>query len=149
MYRHILVPVDGSDTSNKALLAALEVAGLNGGQVRLVHALELPAVARDNLFRDHARAALRAQGQAVLQRALDIVDAAEISADTRLLEAPGGRLGEMVAHEARAWPADIIVVGSHGRRGTSRSMLGSGAEQIVRLAPVPVLVVPDAAKGMC
>ena len=50
-------------------------------------------------------------------------------------------MGETVANAARLWNADLIVVGTHGRRGVGRMLLGSGAEQIVRLAPVPVLVV--------
>ena len=46
-----------------------------------------------------------------------------------------------MANAAKRWNADLIVVGTHGRRGLGRVLLGSGAEQIVRLAPVPVLVV--------
>ena len=61
---------------------------------------------------------------------------------TRLLDDPDDRrLGEVVADEARQWPADLIVVGTHGRRGVARALLGSGAEQVIRLAPVPVLAV--------
>ena len=47
----------------------------------------------------------------------------------------------MVADEARRWNADLIVVGTHGRRGVGRMLLGSGAEQVIRMAPVPVLVI--------
>lgn len=144
MYRRILVPVDGSDTSNHALLAALEVAGLKGGQLRLVHGLQAP-VAVEELFGEQARQALRTEGLAILQRALAIADAAEVAAETGLLELAGRRLGEVVADQARSWRADLIVVGTHGRRGVRRAVLGSDAEQIVRLAPVPVLVVPGAA----
>jgi nucleotide-binding universal stress UspA family protein len=64
-----------------------------------------------------------------------------VPADTKLLELPGGRLGEMVAGEARNWEPDLVVVGTHGRRGVSRVLLGSGAEQVLRLSPVPVLAV--------
>jgi nucleotide-binding universal stress UspA family protein len=51
------------------------------------------------------------------------------------------RLGEAVAREAQQWDADLIAVGTHGRRGLGRVLLGSGAEQIIRVAPVPVLVI--------
>ena len=47
----------------------------------------------------------------------------------------------MVADEARNWKADLIVIGAHGRRGLDRLVLGSGAEQVTRTAPVPVLTV--------
>jgi nucleotide-binding universal stress UspA family protein len=50
-------------------------------------------------------------------------------------------LPEVVADEARRWQADLIVVGTHGRRGVGRMLLGSGAEQVIRMAPVPVLVI--------
>ena len=66
---------------------------------------------------------------------------AGVPADTKLMETPGGRLGELVADEARSWEADLVVVGTHGRHGVSRVLLGSGAEQVLRLAPVPVLAV--------
>ena len=47
----------------------------------------------------------------------------------------------MIANAAREWTADLIVLGTHGRRGIGRVLLGSGAEQIIRLPPVPVLVI--------
>jgi nucleotide-binding universal stress UspA family protein len=50
-------------------------------------------------------------------------------------------LGESVADEAADWGADLVVLGTHGRRGLGRVLLGSGAEQVIRLCPVPVLVV--------
>jgi nucleotide-binding universal stress UspA family protein len=64
-----------------------------------------------------------------------------VPAETKLVEGVGARLGEVVAEEARAWEADLVVVGTHGRRGVGRVLLGSGAEQVLRLAPVPVLAV--------
>ena len=64
-----------------------------------------------------------------------------IACDTQVLDASGQRLGERIAQEAGHWRADLLVVGSHGRRGIGEALLGSGAEQIARLAPVPVLVV--------
>ncbi|MDB5900549.1 MAG: UspA domain protein [Ramlibacter sp.] len=143
MYKRILVPVDGSETSNKALLVALELAALKGGQVRLVHALDELAHVAGYPYSAQLRSVVRDAGLQILQRALAIADAAEVSAETCLLESAGGsRLGEMVAQEARQWAADLIVVGTHGRRGVTRALLGSGAEQVIRLAPVPVLTVP-------
>ena len=73
--------------------------------------------------------------------------AAGVPADAKLLDTAGGRLGEVVAEEARQWEADLVVVGTHGRRGVSRVLLGSGAEQVLRLAPVPVLAVRDRQPG--
>ena len=67
--------------------------------------------------------------------------AKNVPADTRLVDQPGQRLGQTVADEAALWGADLIVVGTHGRRGVGRVLLVSGAEQIIRMAPVAVLTV--------
>lgn len=139
--RRILVPIDGSPTSNKALAAAVDVARGSGAQVRLLHSVEPLAVAVGfDGSGDYARAA-RDNGRRVLDDALAVARAAGVQGDSRLIEFSGERLGETVADEAREWEADLIVVGTHGRRGIGRVLLGSGAEQIIRLAPVPVLVI--------
>jgi nucleotide-binding universal stress UspA family protein len=64
-----------------------------------------------------------------------------VAVDKVLVECYARRTSEVVCEQANAWHADLIVVGTHGRRGVRRMMLGSDAEQIVREAPVPVLVV--------
>lgn len=143
MYKRILVPVDGSETSNKALVAALQLAREAGGRVRVVHAFdELAYLSGYEYSGDVARQA-RAQAGKVLEEALEVAKAAGVPADSKLLEQPGRRLGEVVADEARAFEADLVTVGTHGRRGMGRVLLGSGAEQVIRLAPVPVLTVRD------
>jgi nucleotide-binding universal stress UspA family protein len=144
MFQRILVPVDGSPTSAKALAAALRLAR-DGGRVRVVHSLEDPIDLTGYEYSPDLLRHTRGQGERVLQEAMDVAVAAWVPVDSRLLESFGKALGEEVAQEARAFEADLIVVGTHGRRGIGRMLLGSGAEQIVRQAPVPVLVVRDAA----
>jgi nucleotide-binding universal stress UspA family protein len=146
MFKRILIPVDGSETSNKALVAGLRMARETSASVRLLHALnELGAVAADGTYSGDLAGMLREGGAKVLSDATAIAQSAGITADQSLCEEPGKRLGEVVAEAAKRWGADLVVVGSHGRRGLGRVLLGSGAEQILRLAPVPVLVVRDAA----
>ena len=141
MYKRILVPVDGSDTSTKALVAALQLARDAGGRVRLVHALdELAYVSGYEYGADVIRIA-REQADRVLADGLAVAGAAGVPADAKLLEAAGQRLGDVVAAAAQAWEADLVVVGTHGRRGIGRVLLGSGAEQVIRSAPVPVLSI--------
>ena len=53
----------------------------------------------------------------------------------------GHRIPEMIAEEAKTWPADIIVIGTHGRHGMHRLLMGSVAEGVVRMATVPVLLI--------
>lgn len=138
MYRRILVAVDGSETSNKALVAALELARERDAHVLLVHCVdELLLMADGGL----GLGAATDRGTKVLDDAEAIASAAGVRAERRLANMSAQRLGETVAGYARDWRADLIVIGSHGRRGIGRLLLGSGAEQILRLAPVPVLCV--------
>ena len=145
MYKRILVPVDGSDTSTKALVAALQMARDSGGAVCLVHVLEDLAqiVAYDpyGAYPGDLTKVMRDSAQKLLAEAMAIAQSSGVPAQERLVEAAGQRLGEVVLHEAEGYKADLIVVGTHGRRGLGRVLLGSGAEQIIRMAPVPVLIV--------
>ena len=142
-FRRILVPVDGSPTSNRALVAALQMARDGGGSVRLVHVLEPLAYLPGVDYANRAIADARRRAREVLVAAEAIAQSAGVPAETVLVDRPDLRLGEAVAEEARNWRADLVAVGSHGRRGIGRVLLGSGAEQIIRLAPSPVLVIRD------
>jgi nucleotide-binding universal stress UspA family protein len=141
MFRRILVPVDGSDTANKALVAALQLARDAGGRVRVVHSLDELAYLSGYEYGGDVLRMARTEAERVLHEALEIARASGVPADSRMVEIAGRRLGEVIAEEARAWEADLVVVGTHGRRGIERVLLGSGAEQVIRLAPVPVLAV--------
>jgi nucleotide-binding universal stress UspA family protein len=145
MYKRILIPVDGSSTSNKALTAALQLARDASAQVRLIHVVdELAYLSGYEAYAAYS-AELIEVAQKVSKKILDdsmaITQAAGVEADQMLFEKFGEHLGETVADAAKLWNADLIVVGTHGRRGIGRMFLGSGAEQIIRLAPVHVLVV--------
>lgn len=145
MYRRIIVPVDGSDTSNQALAAAIGLAREGGGQLRLVHVVEeLAYLTGYDQFGGYAGDLLkvmRETGASILAKGLAAASEAGVPAVEVLHDDLGDRLPEVIADEAKRWEADLIVVGTHGRRGVGRILLGSGAEQIVRLAPVPVLVI--------
>lgn len=147
MYKRILVPVDGSPTSNRALTTALQMARDAGGCVRLVHVVdELAYLSGYDQFGGYSGELIKAMqdnGAKVLNDAMAIAQSAGVEADNILFDNFGERLGDAVADAARRWNADLVVVGTHGRRGIGRVFLGSGAEQIIRLAPVHVLVVRD------
>lgn len=144
MFKRILVPVDGSQTATRALVAALQLARDGGARVRLVNLAEDLASADSydacGGYSEELMLALRDGSQRVLADAMAIAQSAGVEADTMLYDKFGKRLGEVIANAARLWNADLVVVGTHGRRGVGRMFLGSGAEQIIRLAPVPVLV---------
>ncbi len=141
LFQKILVPVDGSSTSNKALEQALQIAQQHHSQLRLLHAIDELANLSSYEYSGTILASARQQAQLLLQQAQATAQAHQVPADTRLAGEAGQRLGQTVADEARLWGADLIVVGTHGRRGVGRVLLGSGAEQILRMAPVPVLSV--------
>jgi nucleotide-binding universal stress UspA family protein len=58
-----------------------------------------------------------------------------------MVETAGERVAELIVEQARQWPADVIVMGTHGRRGFNHLLMGSDAEAVIRLSPVPVLLV--------
>ena len=149
MYSRILVPLDGSPTAQRGLEEALRLARLTQGQLRLLHVVDelTYTVAWDmadgTAARWHEMAWARAQELLDAGRALAI--AGGIPAETTLADSLEGRMAELVVREARRFKADLLVLGTHGRRGLGRLVLGSGAEQVLRLSPVPVLLVraPD------
>ena len=145
MYQRILVPIDGSPTAQHGLAEAIRLARMSGGQLRLLHVVDELSIIMgmapyatppEDLF-----ATMRKQGQSVLDQAREQAIGQKVAADGVLLESMGGRLADQVVEQARSWPADLIVLGTHGRRGIGRMLLGSDAEQILRSAPVPVLLV--------
>lgn len=151
MYKRILVPIDGSETSNKALVAALQLARDLGGRVRLIHVVEelayLTGYEQYGGYSAELLRVMRENGAKVLNDGMAIAQAAGVEADNLLFDNFGGRLAEVVADAAKQWNAELVVVGTHGRRGVGRMLLGSGAEQILRLSPVPVLVIRSGEDG--
>ena len=145
MYQRILVPVDGSETSRRGLDEALRLAAAVGGRVRVLHAIDelsfaLAMDAYAGQTGDWLRA-LREMGSKLLEDGRRVAQEAGVKVQVALHEKFNDGLPDAVAAEARRWPADLIVLGTHGRRGVGRFMLGSGAENILRSAPVPVLLV--------
>jgi nucleotide-binding universal stress UspA family protein len=145
MYERILVPVDGSATSNQGLEEAIKLARLTGAKIKLLHVVDMWAFAATPYagmaLSPEILAQLKEGGQATLDAARTCVEAAGRSADTQLFDNISGRVCDVVVAEAKRWKADLIVIGTHGRRGIGRLVIGSDAEQILRLAPVPVLLV--------
>ena len=145
MYKRILVAVDGSDTAELALQEAIKLAKEHQALLRIVHVVDSvninPGVEFPNLY-DIADALVKC-GQDILSKAGAAACEAGIAVETRLIEIDtlGARLPEMIAADAEAWAADLIVICTHGRRGLSHLFLGSVAEGLVRVATKPVLLI--------
>jgi nucleotide-binding universal stress UspA family protein len=145
MYQRILVPVDGSNTSDSALREAIKLASDRKAELWIVHVIEDVAPMWDVEFLNinDIREGLRQTGRRVLAKAEAVARDAGIKVETKLIETspPGARIASMIAAEAKAWPADLIVIGTHGRRGVDHLLMGSVAEGVVRISPVPVLLI--------
>lgn len=145
MFKRILVAVDGSQTADQALQEAIKLAKELQGQLRIVHAVDIVNIYVSSEFVDPTEisAAITKSGQDVLRKAEAVARQAQIPVETRLIviDSLGQRIPEMIAADAEAWPADLIVIGTHGRRGLSRLLLGSVAEGVIRVATKQVLLI--------
>jgi len=152
MYRKILVPIDGSETALLGLNEAIRLAKNQGARIRLVHVSNELIVVLPEAYLDSGRAtnASRDSANAILDSGEALVLTAGVAVDKTLLEAMGNQAGDLIVQQAKDWEADLIVCGTHGRRGIRRIVLGSDAEYIVRHTPVPILLVRSgAAPGCC
>lgn len=145
MYAKILVPVDGSPTSDHGLQEAIKLARLTGARVRLIHVVDeltyITGFDGIGAMTTDAIPLLKKHGQQILNACEEVVAASGIPVDSILLEGFAGRVCDLVVAEAKKSSADLIVLGTHGRRGLGRMFLGSDAEQIVRHAQTPVLLI--------
>lgn len=144
MYKTILVPIDGSATSERGLREAIDLAVPLKARLTLLHVVddfamlvEMSSAANYQEMLD----GLRDYGQKVLEKAQQAAAESGVQADTDLREVTQARTSEIIVEEAKKRSCDLIVMGTHGRRGFSRLTMGSNAEGVVRSSPVPVLLV--------
>jgi len=148
MLRRILIPVDFSHTADRAVEVALELAGAVGGQLTLLYVFGAPAtiLPDGSTFAAAPRALLLASQRAddalaAARRELETKAAAvgvEVTAQTRL-----GLPAEEIVNAAGSGQFDLVVMGTHGRSGLGRLLLGSVAESVMRHAQIPVLTVRE------
>lgn len=144
-YRRILVPVDGSPTSRAGLREAIDLAKGQRASLVLVHVLDYQPLAMAGLeagaYIDDVMANVRRSGREVLERAEALARKSGVPVSKVLVESPAGPAADAIVRQARKSRADLIVIGTHGRRGVRRLVLGSDAEHVLREATVPVLLV--------
>lgn len=144
MYTRILVPVDGSATSERGLGEAIALAKVLGARLLLLNVVEdfpvMVEVASVASF-DDTRAALLKVGRGILDRAAARATQAGVAHESVLHERATLRPADAIVEEAGRQRCDLIVMGTHGRRGFSRMTLGSDSELVLRQSPVPVLLV--------
>ena len=147
MFKRIVVAIDGSRTSRRAFESALELAVTHGAVLQPYYVVEIapvyydvpgydPSILRDELAKQGAKLAGEANAE-MKQRGVQgaVVIAEGSSVDD---------VAEMVLAAATAFNADLLVMGTHGRKGFQRLILGSVAERCLRQATLPVLLIPSA-----
>ncbi len=143
MYQQILVPIDGSTTSERALDEAIIFARQQNSCVEIVHVLEDIWYFDSENYLNYAELmhAMKCSGEKILAQAQSKLRQAGVVVKTKLLEAHGERIANVIMAEAKNNKVDLIVIGTHGRSGFSHMLLGSVAEGIVRTSHIPVLLI--------
>lgn len=155
MFKRILVAVDGSPTANRGLKTALALAAEQGATLYALHVIDRATIAAGAVGMEYTPASyiegvwqgLRDIGQKVLNRAEATARKQEQTIVPVLIETGGRGVADAIVMEARKLKVDLIVLGTHGRRGIRRLVMGSDAEGVLRKAKAPVLLVRSSGPG--
>jgi nucleotide-binding universal stress UspA family protein len=145
-YRKILTAVDGSEIAERALREAIKLAREWRSRLRILHVVDESPLwqAPEGVGVNYTTVieSFRETGRKIEAAALKSARDAGVEAESALLELSGaGRVAELIVEDAKEWGADLVVVGTHGRRGFAHLVLGSVAEGVSRAASTPVLLV--------
>lgn len=149
MYTRILVAIDNSSTAQKALNEAITLARAVGAKLCISHAADEGPLTQHGMGLgsfidvDKVKEEIRSTSHALLDEALAKAVAVGCQAEVRLIESTQRRLGDMIIAAANEWQADLIVMGTHGRRGFERLLVGSVAEHMVRASNTSLLLVRE------
>ncbi|APD12436.1 Stress response protein NhaX [Pandoraea sputorum] len=149
MSHRILLAIDGSETSWHALRETIRFA-MPDDVVRVVNVIDDPFAHYQSAFSSYidleaVREALIAESQETLTTAYKRLHEEGIQTDTRSIDLRtwGGTIAGAIIREARRWQTDLLVLGTHGRKGVRRMLLGSVAEQVLRHSHRPVMLVKE------
>ncbi|WP_034292735.1 universal stress protein [Herbaspirillum sp. RV1423] len=145
MYAKILVPVDGSTTANQALDEAIKLAHALGSTIEALYVVDNSHLLYDTGFTPSAdiHGAVVDAGQAILDEAKARIVATGLQGDTRMVESQStpGDVPGAILKAAKDSKAELVVIGSHGRTGFRRLVLGSVAEKVMHQCPLPVWII--------
>ncbi|MDO9151905.1 MAG: universal stress protein [Methylotenera sp.] len=144
MYKHILCPIDGSSTSNCGMVEAISLAKALQANLRFLHIVDtyfpiLDANGELNIL--YLADIQRSQGKKILEVAEERARQYGVSAECIIVESIGERVSKQIIKQVEEWPADVVVMGTHGLRGFARLMMGSDADMVIKQSHVPVLLV--------
>lgn len=145
MYQSILVPLDGSEPSLGGLRHAIDIAREAKATLHLVHVIDsfplMFELSSQGNF-ESMNQSLRRWAEGMLETGRRQAAEQGVKAEVVLRELVTGRVSDVIIEVAKEASCDLIVLGTHGRRGLRRMMLGSDAEAVARTSTVPVLLVP-------
>jgi nucleotide-binding universal stress UspA family protein len=147
MYTRILVAIDDSPTAQKALDEAIRLASALGASLCIAHAADEGPLAQHGMGIgtyidiEKVKGEIRDDSNQLLDQAVAKAAAAGCQAERLLVESTERRVAEMINDAALQWGADLIVVGTHGRRGFERLLVGSVAENLVRISSTSLVLV--------
>ena len=144
MYRKILVPLDGGATAEAGLREAIGLAAAVKARLCVLHVVTgfpLLMEMSSSVNYQEVHAGMERYGRELLDKAASAAADAGVQAGGTVRELASGQVADLIVDEARSQGCDLIVMGTHGRRGLRRLTLGSDAELVVRHSPVPVLLV--------
>lgn len=149
MYKRIFVAIDNSSTAQKALDEAIHLAVKLDAGLCIGTALDEAPVTQHGMGLgsyidvDRVKQEMRDAGNALLDKAAAQAKAAGGDPYRILIESDKKRLSDMIIDAAAQWDADLIVMGTHGRRGFERLLVGSVAEHMIRSATTTLLLVRE------
>ncbi len=148
MYSHIFVAVDDSEPSLLAMEEAIKLAKDQGAKLGMIYVAEMFIPAGEGIpidFKKHEEEIIE-KGKAILKKMLALAHHSNIPVETQIMKVIDSErhIAETIVKEAENWHADLIVLGTHGRSGLSRLLLGSTAEEVIRKTSIPVHLVRNA-----
>lgn len=147
MCKRIFVAIDGSSTAKAALVEAIQFARLPGmslciGTVLDTGLLDQKSMGMGALIdTNQVKAEMHKAAELLLDKAVVQAKEAGLEPYRILIESDKKRVAEMIVEAAKQWDADLIVIGTHGRRGFERMVMGSVAENLVRIATTSLFLV--------
>ncbi|MDP1530187.1 universal stress protein [Rhodoferax sp.] len=147
MCKRIFVAIDGSTTARAALVEAIQFASLPGMSLCIGTVLDTGMLSKNSMGMgalfdiDQVKAGMRQAAETLLDDAMAKAKEAGLDPFRILVESDNKRVADMIVEAAGQWDADLIVIGTHGRRGFERMVMGSVAENLVRIATTSLFLV--------
>lgn len=137
MYERVLFPTDGSDAASAATEHAIELAREFDAPIHVLYVVDVTPAHASDAYAGVAMDTLLTEGEEHVEAAREAAERAGIEVTTDVTE---GTPAQTIVETAE--PGDVIVMGTHGRSGLDRYLIGSTTENVVRTADVPVVTVP-------